>query len=230
MSKSSFRALLLGAAALMVAASARAQTSLPTDFNGVWQVSKPTPRLLTVAGKTPPLLPAAAASYAKTSAQLAAGDRSFDPSSTICKPPGEPRTQNEGMPFDITQGLNRIIIGYQWNRLVRFISVGKNVAPLGPTYFGTSNAHWNGKTLVVDVTGFNNEFFLDQAGMPHSDQLQLTEYYSLIDRGSVLREKIHFVDPETFSRPWDTVLTYNKLPGARIQEDICEVRIGLYKG
>ena len=222
--------LLLSAALLAVGVAARAQSSLPADFNGVWQISKPTPKLLTVTGETPPLLPAAAAAYAKTSAQLAAGDRSFDPSSTLCKPPGEPRTATEGMPFDITQGPTRIIVGYQWNRLVRFISVGKVVPPLGPSYFGTSNASWMGKTLVVDVTGFNNEFFLDQAGLPHSDQLHLTEWYSLLDGGTVLREKIRIVDPETFSQPWATVLTYNKLPGARIQQDICEVRIGLYKG
>jgi len=222
--------LLLGALFSLGASASGLAQSLPADFNGVWQVAKPTPRLTTIAGKTPPLLPGAAAAYAKTSAQFAAGDRSFDPSSTMCKPPGEPRTQNEGMPFDITQGPARIIVGYQWNRLVRFISVGKDVSPLGPTYFGTSNAHWNGSTLVVDVTGFNNEFFLDQAGMPHSDQLHLTEWYSLADGGSILREKIRFDDPETFSAPWDTVLTYKKLPGARIAEDICEVRIGLYKG
>ena len=227
------RLMILFATLGFSAGAALAQSSavgMPTDFDGVWQIAKATPKLLTTAGKTPPLLPAAAAAYAKTSAQLAAGDHSFDLSSTLCKPPGEPRTQNQAMPFDITQSPTRIIIGYQWNRLVRFITVGGNVAPLGPTYFGTSNAHWQGKTLVVDVTGFNNEFFLDDSGMPHSDQLHLTEWFTLTNGGNTLREKIRFEDPETFAKPWQTVLTYDKLPGARIQQDICEVRTGLYKG
>ncbi len=222
------RELSLAAAALL-AGTAMAQ-SLPVDFNGVWQQASPTPQLKTTTGQTPPLLADAAAKYAKTSAQLAKGDRSFDPSSAICKPPGEPRTQNEAMPFDITQGPSRIIVGYQWNRLVRFINVGKTVAPLGPTYFGTSNAHWEGKALVIDVTGFNSEFFLDAAGLPHSDQLHLTERWSLKQGGTQLAETIRIEDPATFSAPWETTLSYQKIPNGRVQEDLCEVRIGLYKG
>ncbi|MFT3905839.1 MAG: hypothetical protein QM718_06015 [Steroidobacteraceae bacterium] len=194
------------------------------QFGGVWQPVDPPAALRTVEGREPPLLPAPKALYEQRKAQLAKGDKSFDPSSTRCAPPGEPRILTESMPFDIVQSDRMLMVGYQWNRLVRTIDIDKAEEVLSPYYFGTSTGHFSGDTLVVKATGFNDKFFLDRSGMPHSKQLQLTETFSLAAAGKTLKIHIRVEDPQTFSAPWETELTFRKLPNARVAEDICTLR------
>jgi hypothetical protein len=66
---------------------------------------------------------------------------------------------------------------------------------------GVSNAHWEGDTLVVDVTGFNGQAWLDRAGNHASSALHVVERYTpagpdALDYAATLE------DPKTFSRPW----------------------------
>jgi len=207
----------------MMLAVGKAAAATP-DFDGVWQTLNPPLALLTADGHEPPLLPAAKAVYEQRKAMLAKGDHSFDITETRCAPPGEPRIYSEGMPFDIIQTPRQLLFGYQWNRLVRFVNFNVPMDVLSPYYFGTSVGHFDGSTLVVDVQGFNDKFFLDRAGMPHSDQLHLIEYYQLGPHGDSMRLRIHVEDPATFAQPWDTVLQFRKLPHTRITEDICTMR------
>ncbi len=210
--------------ALSVAVSLSATALAAPDFNGVWQPLDPPVAFKPVGGGAVPLLPAPQAIYTQREAQFAKGDLSFDPTSTRCAPPGEPRIMTESMPFDIVQTKKEIAFGYQWNRLVRFVYLDKPVDVVSPYYFGTSNGHFEGKTLVIDDEGFNDKFFLDRSGLPHRDQLKLTEYFSLSHNGATLSARIHVEDPATFSKPWDVVLNFKKLPKGRIAEDICTIR------
>jgi len=213
---------LLAAAALLLGVVAPAAAT--PDFNGVWQTVNPPLALLTADGREPPLLPAAKKLYEQRKVQLAKGDLSFDGTETRCAPPGEPRIYSEGMPFDIVQTPKQLLFGYQWNRLVRFVNFDVPMDVLSPYYFGTSVGHFDGNTLVVDTQGFNDKFFLDRSGMPHSDELHLMEYYTLSADGDTMRLRIHIEDPQTFAWPWDTVLSFKKLPHTRITEDICTMR------
>jgi len=213
-------AMLAAVAALGFGARAQAAP----DFSGVWQPVNPPLALHTVRGVEPPLLPAAKAVYDQHKAMLAKGDVSFDRTRTRCGPPGEPRIMTEAMPFDIVQTPTQLLFGYQWNRLVRFVKFDTKMDVLSPFYFGTSVGTFDGSMLVIDAEGFNDRFFLDRSGMPHSDQLKLTEYFSLGKGGQTMQARIHVEDPQTFSAPWDTVLHFRKLPNTRITEDICTMR------
>jgi hypothetical protein len=217
------RAVLLGLAALACAARAPAAP----QFTGVWQPIDPPLALHTVQGLEPPLLPAPRALYEQRKAMLAKGDRSFDRSSTECAPPGEPRILTEQMPFDILQTPKTLLLGFQWNRLVRQIDIDQPLEVVSPYYFGTSVGHFVGDTLQVEAEGFNDKFFLDRSGMPHSTQLRLRETFRLGPDGNTLRIRIHFEDPRTFSAPWDAELQFRRQPGARIAEDICTLRLNL---
>ena len=42
-------------------------------------------------------------------------------------------------------------------------------ANLTPSYYGHSIGWWEGDTLVVDTIGFNENFWLDRRGLPHTD-------------------------------------------------------------
>ena len=219
------RALTLLALSASAAITLLSQATAATpNFNGVWETVNPPAMLLTATGQEPPLLPAAKAIYDQRKAQLAKGDLSFDPVGTRCAPPGEPRIFLENMPFDITQTPKQLLFGYQWNRLVRFVNFNVPMDVPSPFYFGTSVGHFEGNTLVIDAQGFNDKFTLDRAGLPHSDQLHLMEYFKLSPNGTTITARIHIEDPATFTKPWDTILHFKKLPNTRVTEDICTMR------
>ncbi|MFT3752523.1 MAG: hypothetical protein QM800_06480 [Paludibacter sp.] len=126
----------------------------PADFTGVWRVSKAVTQLRTMEGKEPPLLPEARQLYQQRLAQFNKGDTSFDASTLTCKPQGQPRIMYDSreFPFEIQQTEQQLFFGYQWNRLMRYIHIGKPQRVLIPLYFGGSEGRWEGSTLVAEVS------------------------------------------------------------------------------
>ena len=197
------------------------------DLQGVWAIAKPTPALLTTSGKLPPLTPMGRAIYDQNQAAIAKGDRrSWDPVAK-CKPPGEPRTYTEmNWPFELFQSKNRIDFLFQWNRLDRAIPVlAKQVDdPDAPFYFGQSVAQWHGSVLKVEVINIKPNTFLDDAGLPHSDDLTINETWRLRNPNTLVGT-FHFTDPTVYRKPWDATLTFQRQPaGTRIVEDSCTDR------
>jgi len=70
-----------------------------------------------------------------------------------------------------------------------------------PAWMGTSNGHWEGDTLVVEVTGNWPESWFDRSGNFHSDALKVTERYTLRNP-DVIDYEATIDDPKTFTRPW----------------------------
>ena len=69
-------------------------------------------------------------------------------------------------------------------------------------YFGDSRGHWDGDTLVVDVTNFpTNTINYRGAG----GGLHLVERFRRVDAQTV-RYEVTVSDPETFSKPWTAAL------------------------
>jgi len=90
----------------------------------------------------------------------------------------------------------------------------------GMYWVGDSIGHWNGDTLVVDTTDFNNYTWLNEAGAPHSDRLHLTERYRLVRGGNDLEVKVTAEDPEVLSKPYTYTRYYEKV-NTEIQELVC---------
>jgi hypothetical protein len=214
-------------ASILVTAMASGIACAEPDFSGVWNLSKPQDALTTLDGKTPPLLPDALKAYQETSAKRKAGDLSWDGVKTLCKPPGEPRILLEGMPFQIVQQPDKLFFAYQWNRLDRMVALNRPAKVIGPTYFSTSSASWDGDALVIKAEDFNGKIKLDRNGMPSSKELKLEERLTLSKDGKTLTMRIHVTDPNTFSAPWDTQLTFTR-QHEHLQEDVCEIREGIY--
>ena len=72
---------------------------------------------------------------------------------------GVPRITGIPVPFEIAQTPNKIYILYESNHIFRIIPSDGRPHPeeLDPAYMGDSAGHWDGGTLVVDVTGFNDK-------------------------------------------------------------------------
>jgi hypothetical protein len=118
-----------------------------------------------------------------------------------CYMPGIPRATYMPFPFQIVQTQAMILMAYEFASSDRVINMGKPVEAAVDTWMGTANGRWEGETLVVDNTGFNDGTWFDRAGNFHSDQLRVTERFTLLDADHIQYEAT-IEDPQTFTRPW----------------------------
>jgi hypothetical protein len=118
-----------------------------------------------------------------------------------CYMPGVPRAAYMAYPFQIIQGTNKILIAYEFagtTRTIHMDSVGNSPSP---TWMGWSRGRWDGETLVVDVTNFNDKTWFDRAGNFHSDALHVVERYTPVSPYHLMYEAT-IEDPNVFTRPW----------------------------
>ena len=118
-----------------------------------------------------------------------------------CYMPGIPRATYMPFPFQIVQSPVMILMAYEFASADRVINMGKPVEAAVDTWMGTANGRWDGETLVVDNTGFNDKTWFDRAGNFHSDQLHVIERFTLMDPDHIQYEAT-IEDPQTFTRPW----------------------------
>jgi hypothetical protein len=118
-----------------------------------------------------------------------------------CYLPGVPRAAYMPFPFQIVQGNNKIVIAYEFASASRIIDLNKAGQAPADSYMGWSVGRWEGDTLVVDVTGFNDKTWFDRAGNFHSDALHVVERYTPAGP-DVMRYEATIEDPQVFTRPW----------------------------
>ena len=118
-----------------------------------------------------------------------------------CYLPGVPRATYMPQPFRIVQSNSQLFIAYQYAGAVRNIYLkDPGEAPVD-SWMGQSFGHWEGETLVVDVTGFNDQSWFDRAGNYHSDALHVVERYRRTSP-DVIAYEATIEDPNVFTRPW----------------------------
>jgi hypothetical protein len=118
-----------------------------------------------------------------------------------CYLPGVPRATYMPQPFQIIQNHDSILISYQYSAAAREIYMeDPGPAPVD-SWMGWSYGYWEGDTLVVEVTGLNDQTWFDRAGNHHSNQMKVTERYTPITPYHLNYEAI-IEDPETFTEPW----------------------------
>jgi hypothetical protein len=118
-----------------------------------------------------------------------------------CYMPGIPRATYMPFPFQIVQSPVMILMAYEYASADRAINMGKPVEALVDTWMGTANGSWEGDTLVVDNTGFNDQTWFDRSGNFHSTQLRVVERFTLTDKDHIQYEAT-IEDPQVFTRPW----------------------------
>jgi len=118
-----------------------------------------------------------------------------------CFMPGVPRATYMPYPFQILQGTNTIVMAYEFAGATRTIHMDKVGNSPASTWMGWSRGRWDGDTLVVDVTDFNDQTWFDRAGNFHSDALHVVERYTPVDPYHLMYE-VTIEDPKVFTRPW----------------------------
>lgn len=192
------------------------------DLTGAWFIVHPPHALKTLDGSLPPLTPSARQVYEQHLSEAKRGARAAFDGTTRCLPPGLPRLMLEKVPFEILQRPKVIYFVSQDNRLPRRAYINEKLPDdPDPLWLGYSVARWDGRTLVVDSAGFNDETVLDDAGLPHSDQLHLTERYTLSRDGKHMAAEFTIEDPKDYTRPWSFEAEYVRRPGYEIPPEIC---------
>jgi len=91
---------------------------------------------------------------------------------------------------------------------------------LNPTWYGHSIGKWDGDSLTIDTVGFNDVGILNSDGVPHSEQMHLTERFRRPDLGH-LEIDVTVEDPKVLSNPWTMKRVATLAPREEIMEFIC---------
>ena len=118
-----------------------------------------------------------------------------------CYLPGVPRANYMTHPFQIFQSEKQMLFAYEYAGAVRnLLFTDPGPAPVD-SWMGQSVAKWEGDTLVVTVTGFNDSTWLDRAGNFHSSDMKVVERYTPTGQ-NVMRYEAEITDPATYTHPW----------------------------
>jgi hypothetical protein len=147
-------------------------------------------------GGTIPYLPEALEQRNKNRASWPASDPEAK-----CYMLGVPRVTYHNMPFQIFQGTGDLLMVYPFAATNRIIYMDDKSEPAVDTWMGKSMGAWEGDVLVVTTIGQNEKTWLDRAGNFHSNQLKVTERFTLLDANHIWYEAT-LDDPMTYSRPW----------------------------
>jgi hypothetical protein len=121
-----------------------------------------------------------------------------------CYSPGVPRATYMPFPFQIVQGAGPepfILFAYEFTSATRIVRMNWEQEAPTDSWMGWSRGHWDGDTLVVDVTGLRAETWFDRAGNFHSDALHVVERYTPVSPYHLMYEAT-IEDPNVFTRPW----------------------------
>ena len=92
--------------------------------------------------------------------------------------------------------------------------------PLLPTWMGYSTGHWDGDVLVIESNGYNDQTWLTREGLPHTDQLRITERYTREDFGHITLD-VTYEDPGTFTETVQASISLVNQPDNGMLETIC---------
>ena len=139
-----------------------------------------------------------------------------------CYMAGIPRATYMPYPFQIIQSQSTIMFSYEYAGAVRIVNMGEPTEAPADSWMGWSNGHWEGDTLVIDVTDQNDQTWFDRVGNFHSNALHVVERYTPRSADTLMYE-VTIEDPNTFSRPWTISMPlYRRVEeNARIMEFKC---------
>jgi hypothetical protein len=90
-----------------------------------------------------------------------------------------------------------------------------------PTYYGHSIGWWEGDTLVVDTVGYNESFWLDRRGLPHTDKLHTVERFTRTNQAQV-RYEVMVEDTGAYTAPWKATFNLRFENGSELFEYVCQ--------
>ncbi len=214
-------AMLVGLAAVP-AHAAPAKATAPSGLTGMWTLKQDN-----FEKREAPPYTAEARAIAKKKKEETEGGKVISDEGLKCLPNGVPTMMLTEFALEILESPGRVTMISESSPLVRSIYLNRTKATEGlePMWNGYSVGHWEGKTLVVKTTNFNDRASpLGFAGSVHSATTTLLEKLSLSPDGQTLTDEMTMEDPRYLTRPFTLVRSYDRLPGdAELWEYACEI-------
>jgi hypothetical protein len=186
---------------------------------GVWLPGNGGAQTMVADIKTVPFQPWAQALYAER------GPNQLEPH-TRCKPSGFVRQFLTPYGVEIVEmpDIQRVyIFDIGGPHTYRTIYMDRRTHPqkLEPSFYGDSIGRWEGDTLVVETTGFNDSFWMDRRGLPHTEQLKTVERFTRTD-SLTIKYEVSVDDPGAYTRPWTSNFLLRWENGTELFEYVCQ--------
>jgi hypothetical protein len=203
-------------------ATAQSKSAAPPNLYGVYQViganaATPDGHRNEGAPAAVPLLPAVADQAKKA-------DLKQDPAK-MCQPIGPFRMMaREQNKIEIMPENGMIVILFEdvSRGLLRTIALNRgHAAGTEEEWQGDSVGRWEGDTLVIDTTNFNDRTWLNEMGAQHTAAFHLIERVRPILNGRYLEYKVTAEDPKALVKPYTYTRYYEKV-NSEIAEDFCD--------
>ena len=156
----------------------------------------------------------------KDNDEVLAGKIGYTPGSS-CKPAGVPAFMLDGGPFFFVQTPKKVTIIAQGGPDLRHIYLDvPHSANVKPSWYGESVGRYEGDTLVIDTIGLSTKSFVDHFRTPHTEKLHVVERWRTIEAGKQIEVLVTIDDPDTFNKPWQARLAWNRIQRT-LPEIIC---------
>ena len=138
-----------------------------------------------------------------------------------------PAGYNNG--YQILQGPGYVLIHYEMIHAARIIPTdGRKHLPSHLRFWdGDSVGHWEGDTLVVDVTNYNGRGWIatnaaagNMRGVLQSDALHVVERFTRVSAGTI-HYQVTIDDPKTYTRPWTLAIPLERDDHYQMFGDAC---------
>ena len=128
----------------------------------------------------------------------------------------------------IVQTPEYVVINQEMIHEVRIIPIDGRpyLSPVFKFWMGDSRGHWEGDTLVVETTHFNDKGVIQTSGRTRikgigvSEELRLTERFTRVSE-NLMNYEVTINDPKNYTAPWKVGMPLNLDPGYRMIEYAC---------
>jgi len=130
-----------------------------------------------------------------------------------CALPGLFQGEDGNNPYQFLQRPGAVVMLYDYNHTSRIIHLdgrphlGKDIR----LFMGDSLGHWEGNTLVVDTTNFNDRTSYAREIPYLSDALHTVERFTIADANTIDYD-VTIDDAKLFTKPWKVAGYFTKVP------------------
>jgi hypothetical protein len=153
------------------------------------------------------------------------GENQLEPH-TRCRPSGGPRQfltpyGVELLEMPSLQAIFIMDLGGPHTYRTIFMDGRAHPTAIVPSYYGHSTGRWDGDTLVIDTIGFNEKFWIDRLGTPHTEKLHMTEKLTRTDYNT-MKYEVTIDDPGAYTRTWTSGFNLRWVANSELFEYVCQ--------
>jgi hypothetical protein len=140
-----------------------------------------------------------------------AANHMIEESDAHCLLGGFPHTSYTPFGFRLLQPPNEVVMVWEFMHAYRVIPMDgrPHLDAKTKLYMGDSRGHWEGDTLVIDVTNQKGRSWIDQAADFHSDAIHVVERFTMTDSNNMTYEAT-IEDPKVYTQPWKIAYFFSK--------------------